>query len=677
MTIAGNAVPGGLAVDALRVRFGGSEAVSGVSAYVGPGEVLGLVGESGSGKTTVCRAIAGILPAHAYVEGSVRINGRASPLTRRRDASLERPRIGFVFQSPEAALNPCVRVGVQLTEHLQRAGVSERARLERAEAMLDRMRMGDVERIMRRYPHELSGGQQQRVCIGIALLNDPEILIFDEPTTALDVTTQAAILDLLREILSGSVTPAIYVSHDLRVVNEIADHVAVMSEGRIVELGPTRRLLADPSHPYTRTLIASQPDLHIGALGVPPPRVAASAPAAGCRYAGRCPIAEPGCLETEVNLVEIAPEHSVRCLRVEAARGISLRRAPESRRNRQSPGSGESLQVDGLTVYLGSRHRRQKILAEVTLELTPGRTLAIVGETGAGKTTLARALLGLMRPDSGEIRLGGRRLPSRIARRRRDDISTLQMVFQSARSSLNPRQTVRSILTRALRRLGHVERANVEERLLELVEEVRLLPGLLARRPDRLSGGERQRVAIARALAAKPEIIVLDEAVSALDVSAQAAILQLLRRVQDDDGLAYLFISHDLAVVAGFADEIAVLYGGQVVESGPVESVLGTQHHPYTEVLFRSVPGGSPLERDALRALDGRLDRDARGCIFATRCPWKIGEICDDIKPPTRELSASHRVRCHYDASALAEVIGRDRRKADEASRELIATLGD
>jgi peptide/nickel transport system ATP-binding protein len=660
-------------VENLVVSFDWTRVVHGVTFSLRSGEVLGLVGESGSGKTTVCRAIAGILPATARVGGNVAIGGIASPMVRHPDLR-RHSKIGYVFQSPDAALNPCVRIGTQLTEQLRAEGVSAADSRARAAEMLRRMRLDDPQRLMGRYPHEISGGQQQRVCIAMALLCSPDVLIFDEPTTALDVTTQAAILDLLREVLAGSSIPTLHVSHDLRVVKELATRVAVMSRGEIVEMGPAGHILEDPMHPYTRALVASQPDLRSRTFVAP--RADQELPSAdnrpGCAYAHRCPLVEDACRATAISLETFgAAGHLVRCRRAAESGSIPLRLPPNSdARGQRLRSSGLSrLTASGLDVALGSGRSRQTILFDVGVDLQEGRTVAVVGESGAGKSTLARAIVGLAPPDVGEIRIDGQPLSASVEHRLPTQLARLQMVFQSSTASLNPQRDVRTILHRASTRLGRVPRRRTEDRVIELLREVQLSETYLKRRPGQLSGGEKQRVAIARALAANPTFVILDEPVSSLDVSVQAAILALLRRIQDLEGMGYLFISHDLGVVGAFADDVVVLYGGRVVERGPVADVIDGIHHPYTEVLFRSIPGEVPLSTEALRKLETPLKRDARGCVFANRCPWRIGPICDDVSPPYRAVASEHEVRCHYDNAALSRIFSTDRTDAAQGRR--------
>ena len=389
--------------------------------------------------------------------GEISIAGKASRLIRGRGP--RKTRVGFVFQSPDAALNPCIRLETQLTEHLRGGGVSAAAGRDRAREMLEaRMRISDAEALMRRYPHEISGGQRQRVSIAIALLTNPDVLILDEPTTALDVTTQAAILTLLRETLQQTRTPVIYVSHDLRVVKDLASRVAVMFRGEIVEVGPALDVLTNPRHPYTKSLIASQPHLHSSSLAG---RLDASSvvPESGCRFANRCEISESECSRHAIALaVGPSADHLVRCRRLEAAGQIVLPAKDLSETRRPLPPADSiRFKASGLSVMLGRGRTKEMILLSVEIDLASGRTTAVVGESGAGKSTLARTLVGLVAPVKGAVWLDEHTLPSTVRRRSRTDLGQLQMVFQSSTASLNPSKTVAAILRRAVRRLGGVD----------------------------------------------------------------------------------------------------------------------------------------------------------------------------------------------------------------------------
>ncbi|MFW6116172.1 MAG: ABC transporter ATP-binding protein [bacterium] len=659
-----------VSVRGITVVFGNAEAVHDVSLSVESGDVVALVGESGSGKTTLCRAIAGILPTQAAVAGTVTIAGTRSRLTRRIGAKSD-SRIGYVFQSPDAALNPCVRVATQLTEQLRARGVTARESHLRAQEMLHRMHIENVESLIQRYPHEISGGQKQRVCLAIALLGDPYLLVLDEPTTSLDVTTQAAILELLRELFGRSCIPTVFVTHDLRIIAGIANRVAVMSHGQIVEIGQTSNLLTTPLHPYTRALLASRPDIESRSFGAVNTETNewVREIGTGCRYARRCPLAERACLRSPVALRRVSSAgHRVRCRRVEDSPSISIQVSKERSGDTRLRGQPR-LVARGLTVGFGKEEKQVTALRNVDLDLRRGSRVGVVGESGAGKTTLARTLVGLVEPDAGDVWLDGERLAPSVSQRSPQQLAKLQMVFQSATASLNPQRAVRSILYRYARRLARVDSSRVPERVVELLDEMQLSDQFLDRRPGQLSGGEKQRVAIARALAAKPAVIILDEPVSSLDVSIQAAILTALDRAQlRRPETALLYISHNLAVLAGFADELVVLFRGRVLESGRVPEIIEDAHHPYTEVLFRSIPGETPLTAEALEVVETPGGHDNGGCVFAARCPWPLGAVCHEAEPPFRAFGGSHQVRCHYDRSALREVTAADRKRAQRES---------
>ncbi len=655
-----------LSVQALTVRYGTTPVVYDVSLSVARGQVLGLVGESGSGKTTLCRAIAGILPGSANASGAVIIAGKESPLHRRiggRNGAC----IGYIFQSPDAALNPCMRIEMQLTEHLRATGTSEADVRSIARGMLDQMRISDPDSILHRYPHEISGGQKQRVCIAIALLNDPDVLILDEPTTNLDATTQAVILELLEEVLAASAAPALYVSHDLRVVSKMTTRVAVMLRGQIVELGPTSIVLSAPSHPYTHLLLECRPDMRKSFVAPPAENPCQAGETCGCRFAYRCPFVEPLCLQSVIPFAQLSsPEHWVRCIRASSLPPHVIGEQEKPPSEYRGPGAS-CLLASGINVAYVTGNKSQRVLSDIDLELKRGWTVAVVGESGAGKSSLARALVGLVRPSSGTLRVLQEDLAPSVRQRSRAQLVQLQMVFQSATASLNPRHTVHRILYRAVGRLGKLDSAQTEARVRELLDQVQLPESVLDRYPNQLSGGEKQRVAIGRALASHPAIIILDEAVSALDVSVQAAILAMLKRVQAMEGTAFLFISHDLAVVGAFADEVIVLHGGRILERGPVREIIDGPHHPYTEVLLRSVPGEVPLSPAALLAIESQLGNGSQGCTFLGRCPWRTLPLCQDEDPPIQRIGPSHEIRCHRDASLLIALFQADQRKAREA----------
>lgn len=630
-------------------------AVRGVSLAIGAGEAVGLVGESGCGKSTVAMAALGYLPGNARIDrGTVRVAGEA--LARLAPDALRRLRggtVAAVYQSPGAALNPSLTVGEQVAEVFRlHRGLDHPAARRAAEGMLARVRIPDPRRLLDAYPYQLSGGMQQRVVIAMALAGEPELLILDEPTTALDATVQAEILELFAALRADSEVALLFISHDLGVVESVCDRVGVMYAGELVERGPAQALFRRPAHPYTASLIDCIPDFRqrwedarLAAIPGLPPGLGEHPP--GCAFAGRCPIARPACREAPVPLAAVDSNRVSRCLfpQETAAPGGNRRPATVSAR----PPGGEVLAVDRVSVDYG----RVRILDDVSLQVRAGETVALVGESGSGKTTLARAITGLTAPGAGEVRLEGRALAARSGRRDQRVRQRLQMVFQSPDGTLNPSHRVGASLRRALRVLGGAGRAEAARRLQELLRAVALEPDTARRRPGQLSGGQRQRVAIARAFTGTPALVILDEPTSALDVSVQAAILDLLIDLQQRDGVAYLFISHDLAVVRYLADRVAVLYLGQVVEEGAVAEVFRGRRHPYTEALVGAVPGAGGA------AVSARLGGDTPGpaarpggCPFHTRCPYAM-PVCRAERPPVREPEPGHWIRCHLGVGEL------------------------
>jgi peptide/nickel transport system ATP-binding protein len=577
-----------IAVSRLRVEIArnGSEIVDDVSFALEQGEIVGLVGESGSGKTTVALALLGHAKAGTRIaHGSIRIGGvevlsLTGPALRGARGKL----VSYVPQDPAAALNPALRIGVQLAEVMQAHGEGDRARERIAEA-LDEVRLPSGKELLRRYPQQLSGGQMQRVCLAMAFLLRPSLIVLDEPTTGLDVTTQAHVLEVVRELCRAHDAAAVYVSHDLAAVASLAQRVLVMYAGRIVEEGPSTALFDAPAHPYTRKLIGAIPDIATRRLleAIPGRVPAPGARPAGCVFAARCEHAEPRCTEIAPVPVEVGASHRARCLRLgEIARtpvGVAAERVAPA------PASA-LLEVRGLNAFHGSR----QVLHDVSIELHPRECLALVGESGSGKTTLARSIVGLHPPRSGEIVLAGALLPG-LARARSSELCrTIQYVFQSATSSLNPRRTVGEIVRTPLEHFFELRGREADARAHELLERVALSPLLAGRYPGELSGGERQRVSIARALAARPELLICDEITSALDTSVQAAIIRLLEDLRETEQIAMLFVTHNLALVRTIADRVVVMSQGRIVERGETDAVLSHPTDPYTVELIADTP---------------------------------------------------------------------------------------
>lgn len=624
------------------------------------GEAHGLVGESGCGKSTVALAIMRYLGQSGRIAGGeILFEGRdilamsAEELRRTRGAA-----IAMVYQEPMASLNPSLSIGEQLMEVPMYHDGAGRADAEaRAREMLERVRMPDGERIMRAYPHQISGGQQQRVVIAMALLSHPRLLLLDEPTTALDVTVEAGIVDLIREISAEFGTSMLYISHNLGLVRATCDRITVMYSGEAVEVAPVARLFRAMRHPYTRGLLASMPVPTAGKSGralapipgqLAPPRERPPGCAFGprCAYfaAGRCdagkvPLRELGAADGEA----LPDGHASRCLRVAEI--------PWS----AAPAAGEVvLQVDQLVKRYGEVRANDAL----TFDARGAETVAIVGESGCGKSTFARILMGLTPATSGSIRFAGLelgRLP--VTRRRTKTLRALQMIFQNPFDTLNPSHTVGGQIARVIRKFGiEREESRVGARVLELLDLVKLPPETASRLPRQLSGGQKQRVGVARAFAGNPALVVADEPVSALDVSVQAAVIDLLIDIQRRRGTTLLFISHDLAVVRHVADRILVMYLGQIMEQGETLEVFSPPYHPYTEGLLAAVPVADPriLKRSVL--LKGETPSASNpppGCRFAPRCSYRIEGTCDSEAPPVREFSPTHRIACHLPLERL------------------------
>jgi peptide/nickel transport system ATP-binding protein len=574
-------------VTGLRVELArsGDEIVDDVSLRVGRGEVLGLVGESGSGKTTVGLALLGHARGGTRIaRGTIRIAGTsildlAPQALRRARGSL----VSYVPQDPATALNPALRIGRQLSELLEsHDAVGEAGRIRET---LDEVRLPTGGDLLARYPHQLSGGQQQRVCLAMAFLLRPAAIVLDEPTTGLDVTTQAHVLETVRELCAAHDTAAVYVSHDLAAIATLAHRVAVLYAGRVAEEGPTAALFGRPSHPYTRKLIGAIPHVeerrHLEAIpGLVP---APGERPAGCVFAPRCEHVHDACRAAPPPVTEIDSTHTARCVLaldlppVKSSAGLAARRAAEG---------APLLEVRGVDAF----HGRRQILFDVSLLLRPAECLALVGESGSGKTTLARAVAGLHTARTGQILLDGTALAVSARHRERETCRRLQYVFQSPSNALNPRRTVGDILGTPVAHFWGLRRAAAEERVASLLDRVALPGAASLRYPAELSGGERQRVAIARALAAEPDVLICDEVTSALDTSGHAAIVELLDELRTRDGVALLFVTHDLALVRTIADRVAVLEGGRIVETGHTATVLDLPTDPTTRRLLADTP---------------------------------------------------------------------------------------
>lgn len=646
-------------------------AVNGIDLQIQPGEIVGLVGESGSGKSTVGLAVLGLLPQNAGVPaGSVVFKDRdVLRLSEPEVEALRGDQVAVVFQDPMTSLNPSLSVGWQIAETVRvHTGASARQSWQKAVEMLRRVGIPEPETRARFFPHQLSGGMRQRALIAIALACDPQLVILDEPTTALDVTIEAEILDLVRRLNREFGTAFLFITHDLRVVREVCDRVAVMYAGRLVEAGTTDSLFDRPAHPYTQGLLAAIPRLgprSNAPLSHIPGRLPQPGEAlAGCVFAPRCPFAEERCAAPQ-ELISLDPGHLARCWKGEelASRAWPLTGGASSER---VASKAPILEVQNLrkefTVQSWFRGTPGTVAVDgLSLTVCAGETLGLVGESGCGKTTLLRCVARLERPTGGSVLYRGRVVWGMSPAELREYRRRVQMIFQNPDSSLNPRKTVGSIVGRPLELFGLASGSAKERRVAELLEMVRLPAAYRKRYPHELSGGEKQRVGIARALAAEPELLLCDEPVTALDVSVQASILNLLADLQSRLGLTLLFIAHDLSVVRHISDRIGVMFKGRLCEIGTAEEVFGPPYHPYTALLLSSIPAPDLVKRSrpvgAVAPWPGAHPAASRvGCPFFGRCAHGMAGTCDALAPPVVRFGETHEVVCHLSPEELRAI---------------------
>lgn len=637
-------------------------AVQDVSFDIEEGASLGLVGESGCGKSTIALAVMDYLPRNGRIAGGrVEFGGRDlgsyEPEELRR---LRARHLSMVYQDPSSALNPSMRIGRQVAEVFALLGERGSATRTRVCEALEKVRIADPLGVARRYPHQLSGGMQQRVVIAMAIVKDPALLILDEPTTGLDATVEAEILDLVRDLQRESGTAVLFVSHSLGVIEAMCDRTAVLYAGRMAAMGASGDVFEAPRHPYTLGLLRSLPAAARGrrrTLETIPgflPELGAAPD--GCVYAPRCPIARDLCRRAAPPPVDLGRGRKSWCHFPDEVSDIPrTEAAPE-----MAAGGGSTLLEvrNAVKTFTGAGSRVQAVRG-VDLTVAEGETVALVGESGSGKTTLAKMILGIHEPDEGaELTLGGGELPGSLRKRTADQTRAIQMVFQNPDSALNRRHLVKRIIGRAVRCLRGDR--DPGPRVAELAEAVRMGRQTLSVRPSQLSGGLKQRVAIARAFAGAPRLVVADEPTSALDVSVQAAILNLLNELQAQARVSYLFISHDLGVVRYIADRVAVMYLGQILEDGPAGEVFAGPHHPYTEALLSAAPGAGAGRRIRLEGeVPSPTDLPA-GCVFHTRCHRKLaGDVCETTEPALTEATAGgHRIRCHIPVDELTRQQG-------------------
>ncbi len=677
---------------AYETRKGDVHAVRDVSFEIHRGETLGLVGESGCGKSTVAYGLVNYLGRNGkIVRGGITFQGQS--LVGRSAEELRKLRgdqISMVYQDPMTSLNPVLRIGEQMAEVLTvHRGTPVAEARQRCTEMLRRVYMPDPEKVMERYPHQISGGQQQRVVIAMALLNNPALLVMDEPTTALDVTVEAAVLDLIADLRRDFDTAILFISHNLGVIARVSDRVGVMYAGELVELASVQEIFANPRHPYTQGLIRCLPKLGRSKASsiLYPIRGRVPAPDSlppGCVFEPRCDYARDACRAQRPPLRPLttpaAATHLTRCLFSEEIDSAQWT-PPEGLAPQLSPGTSADglepiLKVNELKTYyrhpnssplsligLG-RQEYVKAVDGVSFEVPRGLTLGVVGESGCGKSTLIKAIIGLEDVTGGKAEFMGFDINRQVNQRDLSTIKELQMVFQNPDATMNPAYTVGQQNERPLRRFKIVPRENVREEVIRLLRAVKLDEHYFDRLPRQLSGGEKQRVGIARAFAGRPDLVLCDEPVSALDVSVQAAVLNLLLEVQKEFGTTMIFIAHDLSVVRYFSDYIAVMYLGQVVEIGPAEAIYAPPYHPYTESLLAAVPIPDPSVQQEHIRLEGAVPSPLNppsGCRFHTRCPRRAllpdgGKVCETQVPPWQEAGGEHKIFCHIPLSELREL---------------------
>jgi len=658
----------------IEIRSGVVHALSGVDLHVNPGETLGIVGESGSGKTMTALSLMGLLPQGGSVSsGQIILDGQdLTKLALKEKRKLRGTKVGMIFQDPLTSLNPTMKIGLQVCEPLRvHEKLSKKEALERAVEILKRVGMPRPEVVINNYPHQLSGGMRQRVMIAMALICKPRILIADEPTTALDVTTQMQILDLIDELRDEYQMGVILITHDLGVVAGHTDRVAVMYAGRIVETAPTKTLFTEPKHRYTSSLMAALPERALAAgtklFSIPGAPPSLTNLPVGCRFAARCLWTTNECRAGYPDLSR-DDTHTFSCFHPVQEGDESpaaLQAKLDTQKNGDEAGAQQAPLVSSkvlLDVKEASREyesagsgffKRDKgvvsAVDRVSITVKKGETYGLVGESGCGKSTMGRLIAGLERPSGGAIELDGRDLATLKGRDAVTIHRDVQMMFQDSYAAMDPRMRIDQILAEpmSIQKTGNARQ--VAERIMEIIEQVGLTEEILDRYPHEFSGGQLQRIGFARSLTLAPDLIVADEPVSALDVSVQAQVLNLMKDLQAELGLSYLFISHDLAVVQYMADRIGVMYLGRIVEEGPAKEVVENPKHPYTKALIDSIPVPDPefSHDDRAIKLTGEPPsavNPPEGCRFRPRCPF-AGEECK-IQPALTD--ERHRVACHH-----------------------------
>jgi len=664
-------------------RAGEIPAVIDFSLKLHAGEAIGLVGESGCGKSTVAMAIMQYMGSNGgIVGGSIKFKGR--DMTSMSNEELRRLRgsdIAMIYQEPMAALNPSMTLGQQLMEvSIYHDNCSEEEARRRAADMLTSVHLPDPERVMAAYPHQVSGGQQQRVVIAMALLSQPSLLLLDEPTTALDVTVEAGIVELVAELGKKFGTSMLYISHNMGLILETCDRVCVMYSGEVVEETEIEEIFASPRHPYTRGLFGAIPLPTADKNARPLTAIPGQLPLPherphGCNFGPRCHHFRDGlCDANNIRMSEIthpSEDHHVRCLRWQEIDNDPP--PPETKAVARADMGDTVLSIENMQKYYTIRDRSLKALItgksvryvkaneSLNFDARKGETVAIVGESGCGKSTFAKVLIGLESATDGKVVFNGDDISEKdVKTRSPEEISSLQMVFQNPNETLNPSLTVGAQIGRVIKRFGITnDKDEAYNRVMELLDIVKLPRDFFYRRPRQLSGGQKQRVGIARAFAGNPSMVIADEPVSALDVSVQAAVTELLMEIQRDFGTTLLFISHDLSVVRYLSDRIVVMYLGYIMERGTTDDVFQPPYHPYTEALLSAVPIADTNVEKRHIVLEGNVPsplNPPKGCPFSTRCPRKIGTICDEEVPEPQDAGNGHMIACHIPMGELRAV---------------------
>jgi peptide/nickel transport system ATP-binding protein len=642
-----------------------------VTTNIKKGETVGIVGESGSGKSTLALAMMGYVKHGLFTMGGECLFDTSNLLSMN-NKELEKIRgrkIAMIPQNAGQSLTPNLKIGYQIEEALKlHTNLNEKERKDRISVLLKDVRLPSPDTMALRYPHELSGGQQQRVAVAMALAGNPELLLLDEPTTGLDVTTQAHVLELLKDIAKDTGTSMVYVSHDLGAIAQVCDRVIVMYAGEIVLEGPVRKILKEPIHPYTYGLLKSIPKLSLDGLpdSMPGTQPQPGHVGEGCSFYERCNISDQKCRVTAPKLEYVKKiDTYVRCFHYNKVtdkkdKDILLNNSQEKKID-----INEILNLTDISISYAKQSFLDQMFNKITdsnptvkdinIQIKKGETIALVGESGSGKSTILKSIAGLLKAKEGQIKFDKDQILSEDLRQRSsDNLRAIQLIFQNPDESLNPNQTVEQILSQPLRLYFDLKGEELKKNIIELLKKVRLGDFYMSRYPRQLSGGEKQRIAVARAFAAKPDIILCDEVTSALDVSVQAAVLDLLKSLKDDFGTTYIFVSHDLAVVKAISDRVAVLYQGRLCEIGPKQNVYNFPSHPYTEVLLGAVLEPDPDIKPKLIAEDIVEEKPPEnGCSFQGRCPRILGDKCRLEVPPWQVGENGNAIRCHIGIEEL------------------------